>query len=337
MSKIYKWRIYCDDDQRWEYIWSETAPTTCPTNVAHQVVSNSVSDLEDIIAETILAANSPHLIRSSALICDTVGGNILVNLPDISRSINTRYVIVKKSTENTLTISAKPSELIEDAQTLDLNEAVQLENNGEKWVIIVLNDEPTLVQPSFTVPSSSKGDILIDNGEELTKLSIGSNKQFLVADSSTAVGAKWVNTDYFSAYGEAGNILINKTWTSIWWDTEIRKDTVFTHSELDTTGTITITQGGWYELFVNIGLEHYQGEDKAACELRVIKNSNIIRGTRSFTSNRQAGYGYTESTINTIINVSANDVIKVQCRVIDGEGKIRTSAEACRILMKSIY
>ena len=46
MTTVYKYRIYCNTDNKWEYVWSETAPTTCPTNTAHSVNSTSVSVVE---------------------------------------------------------------------------------------------------------------------------------------------------------------------------------------------------------------------------------------------------------------------------------------------------
>ncbi len=54
MTTIYKWKIYCITDSKWEYVWSETAPTTCPTDTGHTVNPNSVSDIE-VISETIMA------------------------------------------------------------------------------------------------------------------------------------------------------------------------------------------------------------------------------------------------------------------------------------------
>src|SRR3972149_505081 len=35
MSK--RWNIYCLDEAGWQFVWSETIPTTCPNNPAHSV------------------------------------------------------------------------------------------------------------------------------------------------------------------------------------------------------------------------------------------------------------------------------------------------------------
>lgn len=44
--KIFKYKIYCETDAKWEYVWldeNQAAPTTCPTDSGHTVTSNSVS------------------------------------------------------------------------------------------------------------------------------------------------------------------------------------------------------------------------------------------------------------------------------------------------------
>lgn len=46
--KLY-YRLYCITDDRWEYLWQDSdlpLPTTCPTNAAHTINSNSVSEFE---------------------------------------------------------------------------------------------------------------------------------------------------------------------------------------------------------------------------------------------------------------------------------------------------
>lgn len=43
---IYKYRVWCSTENKWEYIWLEdtqSAPTSCPTNVAHTIDSNKTT------------------------------------------------------------------------------------------------------------------------------------------------------------------------------------------------------------------------------------------------------------------------------------------------------
>lgn len=44
--KLLKYKIYCNTDSKYEYVWKEStdsAPTTCPANTSHSVNTSSVS------------------------------------------------------------------------------------------------------------------------------------------------------------------------------------------------------------------------------------------------------------------------------------------------------
>jgi hypothetical protein len=51
MTTLYKWRIYCDTEQAWKYVWTENdtvGPSTCPENTNHAVASNSTSQIDEL-------------------------------------------------------------------------------------------------------------------------------------------------------------------------------------------------------------------------------------------------------------------------------------------------
>lgn len=46
---LYKWRVYCEDDSKYEYVWldeNQAQPTTCPTNTGHTITSALTSVVE---------------------------------------------------------------------------------------------------------------------------------------------------------------------------------------------------------------------------------------------------------------------------------------------------
>ena len=43
MTTIYKYRIYCVTDSKYEYQWAEQEPTTCPTNTGHTIDSSQTT------------------------------------------------------------------------------------------------------------------------------------------------------------------------------------------------------------------------------------------------------------------------------------------------------
>ena len=53
MTTIYKYRIKCTTDDKYEYMWAEDEPTTCPTNTAHTI---------DTVETTIVEENKPDLL-----------------------------------------------------------------------------------------------------------------------------------------------------------------------------------------------------------------------------------------------------------------------------------
>jgi len=47
MSTLYKYRVRCVTDNKWESVWGTTAPTTCPVNTAHTIdpISTSITEI----------------------------------------------------------------------------------------------------------------------------------------------------------------------------------------------------------------------------------------------------------------------------------------------------
>jgi len=53
------------------------------------------------------------------------------------------------------------------------------------------NDDAVSGGSGLTDPTTTKGDIIVNNGSITTRLAIGSNDQVLTADSGEATGVKW--------------------------------------------------------------------------------------------------------------------------------------------------
>lgn len=64
--KLYKYKIYCQTDSKFEYVWKdedEAAPTTCPTNTAHTCDLNSVAIDETVDPKFQVDSESAQLNR----------------------------------------------------------------------------------------------------------------------------------------------------------------------------------------------------------------------------------------------------------------------------------
>lgn len=61
MTTIYKYRVYCTTDSKYEYVWAETEPTACPVNTAHTIDTNTITivDTRDENITTIQEESTP--------------------------------------------------------------------------------------------------------------------------------------------------------------------------------------------------------------------------------------------------------------------------------------
>jgi len=61
MTTVYKYRVFCIDDDRDEYVWSETEPTVCPENHTHSInpVKTRVVDVREPNLLTIQEESVP--------------------------------------------------------------------------------------------------------------------------------------------------------------------------------------------------------------------------------------------------------------------------------------
>ena len=46
MTTVYYWRIKCETDNKYEYIWAEETPDKCPTNTAHTINTGTIASID---------------------------------------------------------------------------------------------------------------------------------------------------------------------------------------------------------------------------------------------------------------------------------------------------
>ena len=61
MSTINKYRVWCDTDSKWEYMWAETTPTKCPTNTAHSIDSAKIT-IVDKVTEDLMTIREEDVV-----------------------------------------------------------------------------------------------------------------------------------------------------------------------------------------------------------------------------------------------------------------------------------
>jgi hypothetical protein len=95
--------------------------------------------------------------------------------------------------------------------------------------------------------NSGKGSLITTNGTAATALAVGTNGQYLVADSAASNGIKWAAAAAASfagavVYNSAAQTLSNNTLTAITWNSE-DIDTNGFHSTSTNTSRITVPTG----------------------------------------------------------------------------------------------
>jgi len=177
--------------------------------------------------------------------------------------------------------------------------------------------------------------LLVNGGSVSCSLSNVPNAgQVLMATGgSTAI---WKNiAQYFFAYHAVGLVEVFSKWTDLVWDTEVKKDTVFTHAN----GAITFNETGAYIITVDISLEAMAGSSRTGCEIRIVIDTGSgvfveLSGTRAIGYQRLVNYG-SAMTINRFVNISSGDKIKIQAIKTFGFSTIKTLPNGSRIMIKT--
>src|SRR6185503_15795570 len=83
MTILYKYRIYCNTENEFKYVWGTTPPTTCPTDPLHSVNPDSVSVVgqadDNYLAYGVIAGNQLTVNGNITTINGKVGSNLPIN------------------------------------------------------------------------------------------------------------------------------------------------------------------------------------------------------------------------------------------------------------------
>lgn len=100
------------------------------------------------------------------------------------------------------------------------------------------------------------------------------------------------------------------------------------------SGQVTVTQTGWYEITYNIGAESTNG-DRSTLEAVLQQNAVNVPGTFAYSYHRTTGEGDDTASCTAVVNITANDIMRVRIRVEDGTG-IQTKQNACRFMIRRV-
>jgi hypothetical protein len=81
MTTLYKWRIRCVTDDKFEYVWNETEPTVCPTNESH-TIDPDVTCVMDIVEPNLIKIKEETTPTGGNFRCETKVLTIAANTAD---------------------------------------------------------------------------------------------------------------------------------------------------------------------------------------------------------------------------------------------------------------
>lgn len=142
MAVVHKYRVWCNTEAAWKFVWGETPPTQCPDNTADTIDLNSIS-----IIETTGDAQS-FTEEGAALIAkkdrgELAGNSVILKLLDAELAPETstflEWVIPSGKQWNIRLFSASTI-------------VYEVEARLECWDYPVVVTSPPTTQPSTTVP-----------------------------------------------------------------------------------------------------------------------------------------------------------------------------------------
>ncbi len=200
--RIYKWRIYCQSESTYQYVWSDQGITQCPTNTSH-TVSNDVIIVDSVEGVKITNSDSPYTFNNKSILANTTNGNIQINMLKASRLGNRIVIIKKTAVGNTLSVYPNSGDSINGSTNAynmsALNETLILKSDGiTNWTKNTdFFSDPDLSNTGTF--STNKGDILVDDGIQLVRLAVGNDNEILTADSTKPLGLGYKSLNNFTS------------------------------------------------------------------------------------------------------------------------------------------
>ena len=156
------------------------------------------------------------------------------------------------------------------------------------------------------------------------------------------VGAPEFNNRYLYMINSADTTGINTaaSWVDLPWNTENRKDDIYTHSTVTNNEQIEFNTAGDYEITVQLSTDVSSGGNRTVSEARLVRldgtTDTFIAGTVGRMYNRSTTGGSSSTAISAIETMAANDVIKAQVRVLSGNNTLFVESDATRMKIKKV-
>lgn len=220
MATITKYKIYCNTEASWQYVWDTAPPTVCPNDGGHTVNSNSATEIYSVYHVKYLADSAnPYLLDGyNFFSCAPAGSGVTIQLKDVVANAN-RMIIIYSTTSGNINVIPYGSNKIGGVSGTTLFAAtpklsLKLQSNGvDNWVIVPVGDEENvfLLEGDMLNDQYTKSTILGSDGVYLQQLSTGTGQQFVMSNPSSATGFDFTHVVVFDDASVQSGASINVT------------------------------------------------------------------------------------------------------------------------------
>ncbi len=310
MSIISKWKIYCNTEQKFYYVWNNNKINYCPNNSQHSINELAINHIFNVYKYKIITnLDSPMYLSSYNFYrCDTVNGNInfILNIG----SYFTRYIIIQKLSDNyqlninNQFILTKHLETIKLCYENQIWKQIPIESfEGE----IDVQLEPSLYNNSNNSNNVDNFGILIKNSDPSSNNDISEN---------LFPGSLWINTQKNVNFTMTNNQLGNAIWKN-------------NNYETITSNFLTITDTTSLELNFNDipnkllafqdntiksidNLDYNQDLNILTINSQVNLNNNLITNLLTPVNNSDAATkGYVDQQINNQLQTKIWEIYRI--------------------------
>lgn len=142
-----------------------------------------------------------------------------------------------------------------------------------------------------------------------------------------------IKSTYFYGHNAAVTQTFTTALTTINFATNIRSDADYTAATVVGGTEVTINKTGtnWYEITYDLSLDSSTGTSRSGSQSELQLNTVMVAGTYAFGYHRNAASSEDTMSCTRVLQLTLNDVIRVQAVRISGTDAINTIADGCRL------
>lgn len=188
---VNKYRIFCNESQKFEFQWGTVPPSQCPIDGSHAVNHESISQTEYVQSRIVTANTSAFQVTNLSILADTTNGDVLLMLPPASRPLHKcGIVIVKLFEENDVYVYDYYLNILLTPDLVGVQTFTEFVSDGLNWSIKT-NYEENIMRHRDNVLTVAKGALISDDGISQTTIAKGNVNDVIIVDPTTQTGLNW--------------------------------------------------------------------------------------------------------------------------------------------------